>query len=176
MLDKENTKKTLEQFDKYIIQQAKTNLTKKDRNVSKKLYNSLKYNMKVSANSIENSISMEEYGSYLDLGVKGAISGAKAPNSPFKFGSGNGRKGGLTDGINKWVKARRFQFRNKKGQLMSYDQTASLITRSIYLKGTKPTLFFTNPFNKAFSRLPEELNEAYGLDIDKFLKSTLDNG
>jgi hypothetical protein len=176
MLDKENTRKTLIEFDKYVIKQARTNLTKSDRNVSRKLYNSFDYSVKASQNSIENSISMEQHGQFLDLGVKGAISSAKAPNSPFKFGSGTGKKGGLSKGIFEWVKARRFQFRNKKGKLMSYEQTASTITRSVYLKGTKPTLFFTKPFNKGFERLPNELNEAFGLDIEKFLKSTLKNG
>ena len=28
-------------------------------------------------------------------------------------------------------------------------------------------MFFTKPFEKAFDRLPDELVEAYGLDIEK---------
>jgi len=174
MLNKKETLSTLEAFNKYVIQQARTNLTKKDKNVSKKLYDSLKSKTKVNPNSIENYIEMEEYGQYLDLGVKGKVSSAKAPNSPFKYGSGTGRKGGLTEGIRGWVKARRFQFRNKEnGKFMSFEQTAQLITRSIYLKGTKPTLFFSKPFEKGFERLPNELIEAYGLDLESFIKFTL---
>ena len=174
MLKKEETLSTLEAFNKYVIQQARTNLTKKDKNVSKKLYDSLKSKTKVNPNSIENYIEMEEYGQYLDLGVKGKVSGQRAPNSPFKFGSGTGRKGGLTEGIRGWVKARRFQFRNREnGKFMSFEQTAQLITRSIYLKGTKPTLFFSKPFEKGFEKLPDDLVEAYGLDIESFLKFTL---
>jgi hypothetical protein len=174
MLKKQETLSTLEAFNKYVIQQARTNLTKKDKNVSKKLYDSLKSKTKVNPNSIENYIEMEEYGQYLDLGVKGKVSSQRAPNSPFKYGSGTGRKGGLTEGIRGWVKARRFQFRNKEnGKFMSYEQTAQLITRSIYLKGTKPTLFFSKPFEKGFERLPDELIEAYGLDLESFIKFTL---
>jgi hypothetical protein len=174
MLNKKETLSTLEAFNKYVIQQARTNLTKKDKNVSKKLYDSLKSKTKVNPNSIENYIEMEEYGQYLDLGVKGKVSGQRAPNSPFKYGSGTGRKGGLTEGIRGWVKARRFQFRNKEnGKFMSFEQTAQLITRSIYLKGTKPTLFFSKPFEKGFERLPDELIEAYGLDLESFIKFTL---
>lgn len=174
MLKKQETLSTLEAFNKYVIQQARTNLTKKDKNVSKKLYDSLKSKTKVNPNSIENYIEMEEYGQYLDLGVKGKVSSAKAPNSPFKYGSGTGRKGGLTEGIRGWVKARRFQFRNREnGKFMSFEQTAQLITRSIYLKGTKPTLFFSKPFEKGFERLPDELIEAYGLDLESFIKFTL---
>ena len=174
MLTKKETLSTLQAFNKYVIQQARTNLTKKDKNVSKKLYDSLKGTSKVNKNSIENYIEMEQYGQFLDLGVKGKISSQRAPNSPFKFGSGTGKKGGLTEGIRGWVKARRFQFRNKEnGKFMSYEQTAQLITRSIYLKGTKPTLFFSKPFEKGFEKLPDDLVEAYGLDIESFLKFTL---
>jgi hypothetical protein len=174
MLKKEETLSTLEAFNKYVIQQARTNLTKKDKNVSKKLYDSLKSKTKVNPNSIENYIEMEEYGQYLDLGVKGKVSSQRAPNSPFKYGSGTGRKGGLTEGIRGWVKARRFQFRNRdNGKFMSFEQTAQLITRSIYLKGTKPTLFFSKPFEKGFERLPDELIEAYGLDLESFMNFTL---
>jgi hypothetical protein len=174
MLDKKETLTTLQAFNKYVIQQARTNLTKGNKNVSKKLYDSLKAQTKVNPNSIENYIEMEQYGQFLDLGVKGKVSSQRAPNSPFKFGSGTGKKGGLTEGIRGWVKARRFQFKNREtGKFMSYEQTAQLITRSIYLKGTKPTLFFSKPFAKGFESLPEELIKAYGLDIESFLKFTL---
>ncbi|CAB4148547.1 hypothetical protein UFOVP532_15 [uncultured Caudovirales phage] len=174
MLNSTETLNTLQAFNKYVIQQARTNLTKGDKNVSKKLYDSLKATTKVNPNSIENYIEMEQYGQFLDLGVKGKVSSAKAPNSPFKYGSGTGKKGGLTEGIRGWVKARRFQFKNRDtGKFMSYEQTAQLITRSIYLKGTKPTLFFSKPFAKGFESLPEELIKAYGLDIESFMKFTL---
>ena len=174
MLNKTETLNTLQAFNKYVIQQARTNLTKGNKNVSKKLYDSLKAQTKVSPNSIENYIEMEQYGQFLDLGVKGKVSSQRAPNSPFKYGSGTGKKGGLTEGIRGWVKARRFQFKNREtGKFMSYEQTAQLITRSIYLKGTKPTLFFSKPFAKGFESLPEELIKAYGLDIESFLKFTL---
>ena len=174
MLNQKETLSTLQAFNQYVIKQSRTNLTKGKKNVSKKLYDSLKAQTKVSPNSIENYIEMEQYGQFLDLGVKGKVSSQRAPNSPFKYGSGTGKKGGLTEGIRGWVKARRFQFKNREtGKFMSYEQTAQLITRSIYLKGTKPTLFFSKPFAKGFESLPEELIKAYGLDIESFLKFTL---
>lgn len=174
MLNKTETLNTLQAFNKYVIKQARTNLTKGDKNVTKELYDSLKATSKVNPNSIENYIEMADHGKFLDLGVKGKVSSAKAPNSPFKFGSGTGKPGGLTEGIRGWVKARRIQFRSREnGRFMSYEQTTQLITRSIYLKGTKPTLFFSKPFAKGFESLPEELIKAYGLDIESFLKFTL---
>jgi hypothetical protein len=63
-------------------------------------------------------LSMLEYGEYQDKGVRGKeASPINTAKSPFRFGSGTGRKGGLTEAINKWVRARRFQFRDDKGQV-----------------------------------------------------------
>lgn len=164
----DNYQIALNEFRYYVISQSRSNLTRQRKNVDRKLYNSLKGSARQLPNSVEIFFSMEEYGEYQDKGVKGKTSSQKAPNSPFKFGSGTGRKGGLTKGINEWVKKRRIQFKNRdNGQFMSYDSTAWLITRSIYNKGIKPSLFFTKPFEKAFKKLPSELVEKYALDIEK---------
>jgi len=114
--------------------------------------------------------SMEEYGAYQDLGVKGKKSSSKAPDSPYRFGSGTGKRGGLTEGMQKWVQRRRIQFRNKDGKFMSYKSTAWVMTRSIYAKGIKPSLFFTKPFEAAYKNLPEELIEKYGLEATKLFQ------
>jgi hypothetical protein len=117
---------------------------------------------------------MEDYGKFQDLGVKGKTSARKAPDSPYRFGSGSGQKGGLTNGINQWVKDKRLQFKdNTTGRFLSYESTAFLITRSVYNKGIKASNFFSKPFEVGFERLPDELTEAYGLDMDKFLKEQL---
>ena len=168
-----SVEKELNRFGKVVVKEARTSLTKQDRNVNRKLYNSLDYNVKVSKNSFEMSFFMEDYGQFQDKGVKGKSSSIKAPNSPFKFGSGTGKKGGLTSSIFEWVKARRFQFRDKdSGKFMSYKSTAFLISRSIYQKGIKATRFFSKPFESAFKRLPDDIIKAYGLEVDKFLTNT----
>ena len=169
-----NVQEELDKFKRYVIAKSKLNLKEQDRNVTSKLYNSIKGEAKVMPNSFYLNFEMDEHGQYLDKGVRGKNSSAKAPNSPFKFGSGKGKKGGLTLGIQRWVKARRFQFRDKKsGKFMSYDSTAFLITRSIYSKGTKPSLFFTKPFQKYFEKLPQELIVKYGLDAEELFKYTI---
>ena len=169
----DETREALNKFAKYVVQQSRSNLTKSDKNVSKELYNSLGYDLNVSKNSFSLSLLMEDYGMFQVKGVKGKTSSAKAPNSPFQFGSGTGKKGGLTNGIDKWVRRRRFQFRDKKGRFMSYQSTVFLITRSIYNKGIKPSMFFTKPFEKAFKGLNEELIKAYALDVEKFMATTI---
>jgi len=173
MLNK-NTKIALEAFRDYVIQQARTNLTKNNKNVTGDLYNSLNGIVKVMPNSISLQFEMEDYGQFQDKGVKGTKSNyLENKNSPFSFGTGTGKKGGLSQGIKKWVEARRFQFRDKKGKFLSYESTAYIIARSIYNKGIKASLFFTKPFERAFERLPKDLVDAYGLDIEEFLEYTI---
>ena len=160
--------KKLDEFRKYVISQAKRNLTTPiNHNMSRNLYNSIKGTTKAMPNSIFIEFEMLPYGLVQDKGIRGKNSSAKAPNSPYKFGIGKGPKGGLTNAINQWVKQRRIQFKNKQGKFMSYDSTALLITRSIYSKGIKPSLFFTKPFEAAFKKLPKELVVKYGLDINE---------
>ena len=170
MLADKSIQEELNKFAKYVIQQSRSNLSKSDKNVSKELYNSLGYNVEVTSKGAELGFSMEQYGEFQDKGVRGKSSSAKAPNSPFRFGSGTGKKGGLTNSINKWVKRRGIQFKDRKsGRFLSYQSTAFLISRSIYQKGIKPSLFFTKPFVAAFKRLPDELLEAYSIGLEKDL-------
>lgn len=159
---------SLNDFGRYLVRESRKNLTRKGKKDTGSLYDSLSYKVNVSKNSFEFSFLMSEYGKFQDKGVRGASSSLKAPKSPYKFGSGKGKKGGLTNAIDKWVRRKRFQFTNKKGKFLSYEQTAKLITRSIYLKGIEPTNFYSRPFELGFKRLPDELIESYSLDIEEF--------
>ncbi len=171
------TQKVLDIFKQLVLNQSRAMLSKKGKNVSSDLYRSLDGFVKAMPNSISVSFEMEEYGYYQDRGVKGAKSSYPEIGrygTLAKFGSGKGKKGGLSKGIKQWVRAKRFQFRDKKtGKFMSYDSTAFLITRSVYNKGIKPSLFFTKPFERAFEKLPDELINSFGLDVEDFLAFTL---
>lgn len=177
----QNVKASLQKFADGVVAQAKANLARDKKNVTGTLSDSLQYELEVGPNSIFLRWKMDElapYWKFQDYGVQGKFSNAKAPSSPFKFGTGKGgMKGGLTRAINNWVRARRFQFQSreqgKKGQFLSYDATAFLITRSIYNKGIRTTNFFTNPFRLKFQQLPEEIAKAYALDVADFLRFTL---
>ena len=167
MLNKQ-AQDSLNGFAKYVIQQSRSNLTKGGKKASGGLYNSLGYNVEQTAKGFSLSFEMEDYGTFQDLGVKGKSKQDKAPNSPYRFGTGSGKKGGLTKGIDKWVRRKGIQFRDKKsGRFLSYDSTAFIITRSIYQTGMKASMFFTKPFVKAFKRLPEELIQAYAIGLEK---------
>ena len=165
----------IKKFRDYVIQQARSNLTKGGKNVSKELYNSLKGEIVTENGFSIVGFSMDDYGAFQDKGVKGKSSSSKAPNSPFKFGSGTGKKGGLTQGINKWVRAKGFQFRDKKtGKFMSYQATSFLITRSIFHKGIKPSLFFTKPFEAGYKKyIDVDLIKAFGQDVETMVDYNL---
>lgn len=166
MLVRENTKEYLNAFAKYVIQQSRSNLSKQNKNVDKKLYNSLDKEIEVGANSFRLAFLMEDYGTFQDKGVSGT---QKKYNTPFSYKSKKPPLKPITD----WVKKRRFQFRKENGKFMSYQSTAFLVRNGIFKNGIKPSLFFTKPFEKAFERLPDELIEAYGLDVEQFLEYTI---
>lgn len=168
-MDKELQLQALEKFRDIVITRAKNNL--REKSASGKLKDSLNAEVKVMPNSIRLFFEMEEYGFYQDQGVKGVSSGRSLSN--FRFGSGSGKKGGLTEGIKKWVKYRNIQFRDKKGRFLTKDATAMLITRSIWKKGIKPSMFFTTPFEQAFKTLPDEMINAYGLESEELFDTIM---
>ena len=161
--------KALNAFGKYVIQQSKSNLTKEKKKSTGDLYNSLKYKTRQEDGAFLIDFIQEDYGDFVDQGVRGATTSSNNRTSPFKFGSGSGKKGGLTNGIEKWIKQKPIkQWKDKKtGKFLSYESMKFLIARSIYNKGIKPSLFFTKPFYQAFKRLPKEIIKAYKLDIEK---------
>lgn len=167
----------LNKFGAYVQQQAKSNLSKKQKKDTSKLYNGINYKVtpaKDGAVLVFDFKDANDYWEFVDKGVKGVSSSAKAPNSPFKFGTGTGKKGGLTNGINGWVSRKRIQFKDRRtGQFLSYKSTAFLIMRSIWNKGIETTNFFTKPFEAAFQRLPDDIYAAYGLEVEEQIKIAL---
>ena len=127
---------------------------------------------------------MEDYGKFIDKGVKGSSptdlpKGSKnygkqqAPNSPYKFGAGTkSAGGGLRKNIDQWVvrkKVFKENVRDKKGKFIKRKGLVYMITRSIYLSGIKPSMFFTKPFQQAYKNLPKELQENFITDIEKII-------
>ena len=168
MLTKGETRKALELFKGVVLNQSRAMLSKKGKNVSSQLFKSLDGDVKVSKNSLSLSFVMEDYGVFQDKGVSGT---KKKYNTPYGYTNKRPPAKSLED----WISKRSFQFRDKKGKFMSYKSMSYIISNSIFEKGIKPSLFFTKPFEKAFKNLPNELVEAYGLDVEDFLAFTLNN-
>jgi hypothetical protein len=151
----ENTQAALNKFGKYLVKESRKNLTRLKKRNSNGLYDSLNYDIKAMPNSFEFDFLMKEYGEWVDKGRK------PGKNPPFSA-------------IRKWVEQRRIQFRSNKGKFVTYDSTAWAITKSIGKKGIKPTNFYSRPFKLGYAKLPNEIVEAYALDVEEFLEFTID--
>jgi hypothetical protein len=113
-----------------------------------------------------------DYAAYVDKGVQGAKSSRKAPDSPFRFGSGTGKKGTLLPAIRAWIPQKgisNVDWRDKGGRFLSYDSMARKISRSIYLYGIKPTPFITEPLEKLFKKYAPKLEASLFRDIKNSL-------
>lgn len=181
------TEKELEKFVRYIVQQSRSNLTNLKKNSSKKLYNSIKGESKLFKNSFGVYFSMEDYGHFQDKGVNGVGPAGKDKNGNPKKVVRDGKysytsKGGVRGlkgmpppkAFDSWVVRKGIAPRGKDGKFISRQTLKFLIARSIFRHGIKPSLFFTKPFEKAFSRLPIELIDKYGLDAISLFNSTIE--
>ncbi len=162
-----NTKQSLEDFRKYVSSQSRRNLTRLKKNDTKGLYKRLDGVLKVSPNSFQLSWDLG-YGNFQDKGVSGT---EKKYDTPYSYKSKMPPIKPLSD----WAKRKGIRLRDEQGKFQkgNYKTIGFLIARSIFRKGIKPSLFFTKPFEQGFKNLPDQLIEAYGLDVEEFLKFTL---
>lgn len=173
-----NLNTSVNKFGKRVVKESKTALTKKDKNASKALYNSIGYTFKEFPNSFHLSFQMEDYGKFIDKGVKG-VGGTKADGSQWE-------KKKVTNSLykyttkrppylafNGWTIKRGLAPRNSKGQFTSRKSLLIAIANSVYHTGLETTNFFTKPFESAFKSLPDEVTEAYALDMDSLLSEAL---
>ena len=172
-MDLKETYEVLQEFGKRVRQQARQNLSKGNKNVSKKLWEGLEPDTKVSANSISMDFYMNPYGMFQNFGVKGTKSGTSLRGYSYKSSSNLVGVEYHTGALAKWAKSKGMQPRDKKGRYGSYKTMGFILANSIKKKGIKPSLFFTKPFEEAFQDLPNELIEAYDLDLDTFIDFTL---
>ena len=181
------TEKELKKFRDYVIKESRTNLTKLKKNSSKKLYNSLKGEYKLMANSFSLYFSMEDYGIFQDKGVNGVGPAGKDKNGNPKKVVRDGKysytsKGGIRglkgmpppSAFDKWIVRKGIAPRGKNGKFTSRQTLKFLIARSIFQHGIKPSLFFTKPFENAYKRLPEDLVAKYGLDAITLFNLTVE--
>lgn len=175
MLTTANTEAYLNAFAQRVLQQAQLELgayrteNGKRRRIDSTgtLRNSLpgSYSIKVMPNSMslkffEDNDAWKTYGYVVD---KGRNPGKMPP----------------TDAIKKWIRQKPLRLRDlKTGSFVKMtdkkvDSVAFAIATKMKKEGTKPTYFFTTPFRLAFETLPEELGQAYALDVADFLRFTL---
>jgi len=150
-------------FGKYVVQQARTNLTKGKHNFDKTLYNSLGYDVSYSKDKFSLTFYMEDYGQFQDLGVKGA-GGTRKTTSAFNRRNNKGKI---------WkqkAKDSPFQFKNKKPPISAFKRWAEekglnpyAVRESVFRQGIPATKFFSTPFRLGFNKLPPEIVQAFEL-------------
>ncbi len=166
-MQKAEVQKALERFRDHVVSVSKRNLTNSKKNSSKKLYNSIKGNVKAMPNSFSMEFTMEDYGVFQDAGVSGT---KKKYNTPYSYKS----KMPPAKAFDKWIVRKGLAPRKSGGQFTSRKSLAFLIARSVFRNGIKPSLFFTKPFEAAYKNLPQELVEAYGLDAIELFNEQID--
>ena len=163
-------KQAMEKYARYVVQQARSNLSKGRNNASKQLYNSLSYEVKQNrtsggqfASGYNAEFFMEEYGIYQDQGVHGAKSSyVENRNSPFRYKT----KQPPTRAFDKWIKTKGIKGRDKKtGKFISDKSLKFLIARRMKNKGIRASLFFTKPFEAGFKKYENDIAIGYGDDI-----------
>ena len=176
----ENLEKAIEKYAKYVVQQSKSNLTR-DKKGGGSLYNSISYDLDVETNAFLLDFLMDDYGAFVDKGVKGKdpskvsvnakLKGQQAANSPFRFGSGNYRGSwkSFLKSIEGWAKKKNIRFRDKEGKYKegNYKSLAYVIASNIYNRGLKANLFFTTPFETGLQKYGDDFLEGFILDIEK---------
>ena len=180
-----SVKKALDNFGRSVVDESKKRLSKK--NASGDLSKSLDYKVKISKNSFQLDFEMEDYGKFIDKGVKGIGGRRKEPNADgetayklkrvtnnlYKYKKGIKNKPSRKH-FDQWVIRKGIAGRNKKGQFTTRIGMTTAISHSVWHTGLKTTNFFTKPFEKAFKKLPDELIKAYGLEVEKLLKLAIE--
>ena len=176
MLKRIETEEVLKNFGKYLVTESRKNLTRRNSNDSRELYESLNSEVNVFPNSLSVEFEMLDYGKFKDKGVRGAGGVRKttskfnprnnkgklwkinAKDSPFSFKQGDKNK----------PSAKHFESWSLSRGLSPY-----AVREAVYHQGIEPTYFYSRPFELAFKSLPDEIVEAYGLDLENFIQITL---
>jgi len=175
-----NSMQELGRIGKEVRRRARISLKSRGKVVTGNLYNSIRYEQSVARN--EKSLNLRfsfpgaDYWQFVDEGVKGALSSAKAPRSPFRFGSGTGPSGRLRPSIDKWVVKKGIAPRGAGGRFASRKSMVFAISRSIYQTGIRPSYFFTNAYDRTLKKHNAKLEKAVGDDIGNAIKLLLNGG
>jgi len=147
-------RKALDKYAKYVIQQSRSNLTRKGNKASGKLSQSLGYKIQGSKVKFESL----QYGVYQDQGVKGAKSTyAESSKSPFRYTN----KMPPSRVFDKWTIKKGIAPRDEQGRFINRKSLNYLIARSIYKKGIRATMFFTKPFERGLDLYGDEIVAGY---------------
>lgn len=152
-----HTEKFLRTYGNQVEQEIEARLHGFDKIATGKLMQSIRYEIRETANSIAITFLMEDYGKFVDKGVQGAESGraGEGGRSPYKFKN----KMPPPESIRQWLK------------IKGIPEKASFpIRRSIWRFGITPTNFFTIPTTRRRKQLEEGIKNGLILDAEEAIK------
>ena len=165
-----NVERYLNSFGKQVVNRAKGNLKRRDKVVTGKLLNSVKFNVVKTKDGYTVEFSMLDYGKFIDKGVSGTKKRrsyvdykGQTQSSPFMYGKT--RDGSLTKALDKWIVRRGIAPRDAKGRFMSRKSLKFLIARKIYTFGKQGISFFQKPLGLGLKQFGKELLGSVKEDI-----------
>ena len=185
-----NVERFLNSYGKEVVKRARENLVAAGKGGGK-LEKSIESKLVKFGEGFVLQWSMADYGAFVDKGVKGkggkigkkSIGGrryyttweGKRKDSPFKFGSGTGKKGGLRKGIASFIRKKGLQPRSKGGQYMSTKSLIFMFSRSVYIRGIHGVSFFQNSLMLGMKTFSARYGAAIAKDIADNLKDGTKN-
>ena len=145
-----------------VVKLAKQNLANSDANASNALAQSISVEpITLTDSSFVVAIKANDYWKFVDLGVKGAVSSSRAPNSPFQYRN----KRPPIRPLQEWIafKGIPLEGRDKKAANRSF---AINIANKIRREGLRATNFMSNAATKEMvDVLTENIAEVLGKSI-----------
>ena len=164
----------LNSFGKYIIKQSRANLSRKKKNVSKELYNSLEFKVVKTTEGFSVQFFMADYGTFIDKGVSGTkkineyttYDGRKV-ESPYKY---RGKRPPMRV-FDKWIIRRGIAPRDEQGKFISRKSLQYLIANKIYTRGIEGISFFQKPLQLELRGFYDKVGKAVKQDIENIIKA-----
>ena len=193
-MNTDNIERYLNSFGKEVVANTKKNLNSAGKGGGN-LEKSIRFEVVSDADGFSVQFYMANYGAFVDKGVKGAggkiKSGdhkgswggrrhyitweGKRKDSPFKFGTGTGEKGGMRKGIGSFIKKKGLQPRSKGGQYMTTAGLRIAIMRVLWIKGIHGISFFQKSLMLGLKQFGKDLLGNVKQDIIDTLNKTTVN-
>ena len=160
----------LNSFGKYVIKQSRTTLSKKKKNVSKELYNSLEFKVVKTTEGFSVQFFMADYGTFIDKGVSGTKKineyttfDGRRVESPYKY---KGKRPPMKV-FDKWIIRRGIAPRDSEGRFVTRKSLQYLIANKIYTQGIQGISFFQRPLQLGLKDFVDQVGKAIKEDIIK---------
>lgn len=162
----DQTKIAFRKFADNVQKRTKQRASQRDVKASGAMIKDIKFDVKVSANSIEIIYNRPAYADFQDQGVSGT---QRKFDTPFSYKT----KRPPSHVFEKWAKIKGITPRTPNGQFMTFKAFGSKVANKVFLFGLKPRKFFTDTFVTEFDNLAIPIQKAYAKDAMDLLKTAL---